>query len=104
MRVAHAKPMVIDPAVTLMGSMNSAVANSEDLNLVSSPIVGWPCGVFAQASHRPRAVQSARSLVPGRVSDVIGEGSAAALVLVGGRRSRDAVRLPVLDALTGPRA
>jgi phosphatidylserine/phosphatidylglycerophosphate/cardiolipin synthase-like enzyme len=38
-RVAHAKTMVIDGAVTLMGSMNwtrGAAANSEDLNLVSS--------------------------------------------------------------------
>ena len=38
-RVAHGKTMVIDGAVTLMGSMNwarGAAANSEDLNLVSS--------------------------------------------------------------------
>jgi phosphatidylserine/phosphatidylglycerophosphate/cardiolipin synthase-like enzyme len=41
-RIAHAKTMVIDGAVTLMGSMNwtrGAAANSEDLNLVSSPVV-----------------------------------------------------------------
>jgi phosphatidylserine/phosphatidylglycerophosphate/cardiolipin synthase-like enzyme len=41
-RVAHAKTMVIDGAVTLMGSMNwtrGAAANSENLNLVSSPAV-----------------------------------------------------------------
>jgi phosphatidylserine/phosphatidylglycerophosphate/cardiolipin synthase-like enzyme len=41
-RVAHAKTMVIDGAVTLMGSMNwtrGAARNSEDLNLVSSPAV-----------------------------------------------------------------
>ncbi len=41
-RIAHAKAMVIDEAVTLMGSYNwtrSAAANSEDLNLVSSPTV-----------------------------------------------------------------
>jgi phosphatidylserine/phosphatidylglycerophosphate/cardiolipin synthase-like enzyme len=38
-RVAHAKTMVIDGAVTLTGSMNwtrGAAANSEDLSLVSS--------------------------------------------------------------------
>jgi phosphatidylserine/phosphatidylglycerophosphate/cardiolipin synthase-like enzyme len=41
-RIAHAKTMVIDGAVTLMGSMNwtrGAAANSEDLNLISSPTV-----------------------------------------------------------------
>ena len=41
-RVAHAKTMVIDGAVTLMGSYNwtaSAAQNSEDLNLGSSPTV-----------------------------------------------------------------
>jgi phosphatidylserine/phosphatidylglycerophosphate/cardiolipin synthase-like enzyme len=41
-RIAHAKTMVIDGAVTLTGSMNwtrGAAANSEDLNLVSSPAV-----------------------------------------------------------------
>ena len=41
-RIAHAKTMVIDGAVTLMGSMNwthGAAANSEDLNLVSSPAI-----------------------------------------------------------------
>jgi phosphatidylserine/phosphatidylglycerophosphate/cardiolipin synthase-like enzyme len=41
-RIAHAKTMVIDGAVTLMGSMNwtrGAAANSEDVNLVSSPAV-----------------------------------------------------------------
>lgn len=35
-RIAHAKTMVIDGAITLMGSMNwtnDAAANSEDLNL-----------------------------------------------------------------------
>jgi phosphatidylserine/phosphatidylglycerophosphate/cardiolipin synthase-like enzyme len=38
-RIAHAKTMVIDGAVTLTGSMNwtnGATRNSEDLNLVSS--------------------------------------------------------------------
>jgi phosphatidylserine/phosphatidylglycerophosphate/cardiolipin synthase-like enzyme len=41
-RIAHAKTMVIDGAVTLTGSMNwtrGAAANSEDLNLISSPAV-----------------------------------------------------------------
>ena len=41
-RIAHAKTMVIDGAVTLMGSMNwtrGTAANSEDLNLVSSEAV-----------------------------------------------------------------
>jgi phospholipase D len=41
-RIAHAKTMVIDSAVTLTGSMNwtrGAAVNSEDLNLISSPAV-----------------------------------------------------------------
>jgi phosphatidylserine/phosphatidylglycerophosphate/cardiolipin synthase-like enzyme len=41
-RIAHAKTMVIDGAVTLTGSMNwtrGAAANSENLNLVSSAAV-----------------------------------------------------------------
>jgi phosphatidylserine/phosphatidylglycerophosphate/cardiolipin synthase-like enzyme len=41
-RIAHAKTMVIDSAVTLNGSYNwtrGASANSEDLNLVASPAV-----------------------------------------------------------------
>ena len=41
-RIAHAKTMVIDEAVTLMGSYNwirGAAANSENLNLVSSVAV-----------------------------------------------------------------
>jgi phosphatidylserine/phosphatidylglycerophosphate/cardiolipin synthase-like enzyme len=41
-RIAHAKTMVIEGAVTLTGSMNwtrGAAANSENLNLVSSPAV-----------------------------------------------------------------
>jgi phosphatidylserine/phosphatidylglycerophosphate/cardiolipin synthase-like enzyme len=40
--IAHEKAMVIDETVTLMGSYNwtrGASANSEDLNLVSSPAV-----------------------------------------------------------------
>jgi phosphatidylserine/phosphatidylglycerophosphate/cardiolipin synthase-like enzyme len=42
-RIAHLKTMVIDSAVTLMGSYNwtaGAARNSENLNLVASPIVG----------------------------------------------------------------
>jgi len=49
-RIAHAKTMVIDSAVTLTGSMNwtrGAAVNSEDLNLISSPAVA-----AAYASHR----------------------------------------------------
>jgi phosphatidylserine/phosphatidylglycerophosphate/cardiolipin synthase-like enzyme len=41
-RIAHAKTMVIDGALTLNGSYNwsrGAAANSEDLNLVASPVV-----------------------------------------------------------------
>ena len=41
-RVAHAKAMLIDGAVTLTGSMNwtrGAAVNSEDRNLISSPAV-----------------------------------------------------------------
>jgi phosphatidylserine/phosphatidylglycerophosphate/cardiolipin synthase-like enzyme len=41
-RMAHAKTMVIDGTVTLTGSYNwtrGAAANSEDLNLISSPAV-----------------------------------------------------------------
>jgi phospholipase D len=41
-RIAHAKTMVIDSAVTLTGSMNwthGAAMNSEDLNLISSPAI-----------------------------------------------------------------
>jgi phosphatidylserine/phosphatidylglycerophosphate/cardiolipin synthase-like enzyme len=40
--IAHAKTMVIDDSVTLMGSYNwtrSAARNSEDLNRVTSPLV-----------------------------------------------------------------
>jgi phosphatidylserine/phosphatidylglycerophosphate/cardiolipin synthase-like enzyme len=49
-RIAHAKTMVIDGAVTLMGSYNwttEAAQNSEDLNLVSSPTIA-----AAYADHR----------------------------------------------------
>jgi phosphatidylserine/phosphatidylglycerophosphate/cardiolipin synthase-like enzyme len=42
-RIAHLKTMVIDNALTLMGSYNwtaGAARNSENLNLVASPVVG----------------------------------------------------------------
>ena len=58
-RIAHAKTMVIDGAVTLMGSYNwttGAAQNSEDLNLVSSPTVA-----AAYAAHwRTRLAVSVR--------------------------------------------
>ena len=58
-RIAHAKTMVIDGAVTLMGSYNwttGAAQNSEDLNLVSSPTVA-----AAYAAHwRERLAVSIR--------------------------------------------
>jgi phosphatidylserine/phosphatidylglycerophosphate/cardiolipin synthase-like enzyme len=58
-RVAHAKTMVIDGAVTLMGSMNwtrGAAANSQNLNLVSSSDVA-----AAYAAHwRERLALSVR--------------------------------------------
>jgi phosphatidylserine/phosphatidylglycerophosphate/cardiolipin synthase-like enzyme len=41
-RIAHLKTMVIDSAITLMGSYNwsaGAARNSENLNLVASPVV-----------------------------------------------------------------
>jgi phosphatidylserine/phosphatidylglycerophosphate/cardiolipin synthase-like enzyme len=58
-RIAHAKTMVIDEAVTLTGSYNwtrGAAANSENLNLVSSPAVA-----AAYAAHwRERLAVSVR--------------------------------------------
>lgn len=57
-RIAHAKTMVIDGAITLMGSYNwtrGASRNSEDLNLIVSPAVG-----AAYAAHwRERLAVSA---------------------------------------------
>jgi phosphatidylserine/phosphatidylglycerophosphate/cardiolipin synthase-like enzyme len=55
-RIAHAKTMVIDGAVTLTGSMNwtrGAAANLEDLNLVSSPAVAE---AYAAHWHKRLAV------------------------------------------------
>ena len=58
-RIAHAKTMVIDGAVTLTGSYNwtrGAAANSENLNLISSPAVA-----AAYAAHwRQRLAVSIR--------------------------------------------
>jgi phosphatidylserine/phosphatidylglycerophosphate/cardiolipin synthase-like enzyme len=58
-RIAHAKTMVIDGAVTLQGSYNwthGAAENSEDLNLISSPTVA-----AAYSAHwRQRLAVSAR--------------------------------------------
>jgi phosphatidylserine/phosphatidylglycerophosphate/cardiolipin synthase-like enzyme len=58
-RIAHAKTMVIDGALTLNGSYNwtrGAAANSEDLNLVASPAVAE-----AYAAHwRDRQARSLR--------------------------------------------
>lgn len=58
-RIAHAKTMVIDGTVTLNGSYNwtrGASANSEDLNLVASPVVA---GAYA-AHWRDRQAVSLR--------------------------------------------
>lgn len=58
-QIAHAKMMVIDGDATLMGSYNwtrGAAANSEDLNLISSPAVA-----SAYAAHcRQRLAISVR--------------------------------------------
>jgi phosphatidylserine/phosphatidylglycerophosphate/cardiolipin synthase-like enzyme len=58
-RIAHAKTMVIDGAVTVIGSYNwttGAAQNSEDLNLVSSETVA-----AAYAGHwRDRLAVSVR--------------------------------------------
>ena len=58
-RIAHAKTMVIDGAITLTGSMNwtrGAAVNSEDLNLVSSATIA-----AAYAAHwRERLTVSVR--------------------------------------------
>jgi phosphatidylserine/phosphatidylglycerophosphate/cardiolipin synthase-like enzyme len=58
-RIAHAKTMVVDEPVTLTGSMNwtrGTPANSEDLNLISSPTVA-----AAHAAHwRERLAVSVR--------------------------------------------
>jgi phosphatidylserine/phosphatidylglycerophosphate/cardiolipin synthase-like enzyme len=56
-RIAHQKAMVIDEAVTLTGSYNwtrGAAANSEDLNLISSPTVAT-----AYAAHWHNRVAAA---------------------------------------------
>jgi phospholipase D len=51
-RIAHAKTMVIDGTTTLMGSYNwtrGAATNSEDLNLISSPVIA---AAYATHWHR----------------------------------------------------
>src|ERR1700730_11189627 len=56
-RMAHAKTMVIDGAVTLQGSYNwtrGAAANSEDLNLISSPAIRLRSK--AERAHWPRNI------------------------------------------------
>jgi len=64
--------MVIDEAVTLTGSYNwtrGAAANSEDLNLVSSPAVAAAYAAHCcERSRRLRPVPAARGLVPGLVA------------------------------------
>jgi phosphatidylserine/phosphatidylglycerophosphate/cardiolipin synthase-like enzyme len=81
--MAHAKTMVIDGAATLQGSFNwtrGPAANSEDLNLISSPAVA-----AAYVAHwRQRlpdlgSFHSARGLVPGFVGG-------SALMAGGGQR------------------
>jgi phosphatidylserine/phosphatidylglycerophosphate/cardiolipin synthase-like enzyme len=54
-RIAHAKTMVIDGAVTLTRSMNWTVTNSEDVNLVSSPTVA---AAYAAHWHKRLAVSA----------------------------------------------
>jgi phosphatidylserine/phosphatidylglycerophosphate/cardiolipin synthase-like enzyme len=57
-RIAHAKTMVIDQAVTPMGSYNwtrGAAANSEDLNLVSSEAIAT---AYAAHWHKRFAVST----------------------------------------------
>jgi phosphatidylserine/phosphatidylglycerophosphate/cardiolipin synthase-like enzyme len=60
-RIAHAKSMVIDGKVTLMGSMNwsrGAARKSENLNLVVSLEVAWAAllAVVLQ-DHSPEALK-----------------------------------------------
>jgi phosphatidylserine/phosphatidylglycerophosphate/cardiolipin synthase-like enzyme len=61
-RIAHAKTMVIDGTVTLMGSYNwttGAAQNSEDLNLVSSS--GSRSGLHSPLARAPRRFGPVRS-------------------------------------------
>jgi phosphatidylserine/phosphatidylglycerophosphate/cardiolipin synthase-like enzyme len=64
-RVAHAKTMVIDQAVTLMGSYNwtrGTAINPENLNLASSPAVAAAYAVhWRDASPCPFNVSGART-------------------------------------------
>jgi phosphatidylserine/phosphatidylglycerophosphate/cardiolipin synthase-like enzyme len=108
-RIAHAKTMVIDGSVTLMGSMNwtrCAAMNSEDLNLISSPAVA---AAYAAHWHKRLAVSvPVNRLVDWcRVGDIVAK--------AGGRLRRlfwrmadqldylvTLARLRILDALAGP--
>jgi phosphatidylserine/phosphatidylglycerophosphate/cardiolipin synthase-like enzyme len=66
-RIAHAKTMVIDGAVTLIGSYNwtaGAARNSEDLNIVPDGR-GRLCRPLARASRRLCPARSSRGLVLG---------------------------------------
>jgi phosphatidylserine/phosphatidylglycerophosphate/cardiolipin synthase-like enzyme len=66
-RIAHAKTIVIDEAVTLMGSYNwtrGAAANSENLNLVSSPPSRQLTRPLARTRRGVRSIRTARGLVP----------------------------------------
>jgi phosphatidylserine/phosphatidylglycerophosphate/cardiolipin synthase-like enzyme len=68
-RMAHAKTIVIDGAVTLTGSCNwtrGAAANSEDLNLISSwAVAAAYLRALAAAPRGLSALRCARGLVPG---------------------------------------
>jgi PLD-like domain len=67
-RIAHAKTMVIDGKVTLVGSMNwsrGAALNSENLNLIVSPEVAETYGsALAAAPGRLGAICRAPGVVP----------------------------------------
>jgi len=109
-RIAHAKTMVIDGAVTLTGSMNwtrGAAANSEDLNLISSSEVA-----AAYAAHwHERLALSVRF---DRREDWCRVGSSTAPMTDGLLRRlfwrvvdhldyiMTLARLRILDALAGP--
>ena len=57
--ITYERAMVIDEAVTLMGSYNwtrGAAANSEDLSLISSPTVAAAWAALAQPLRRLRPV------------------------------------------------
>ena len=79
-RIAHAKTMVIDDAVTLTGSYNwtrRSAANSENLNLISSPAVA-----AAYADHWLQRL--AVSVRFNRKEDWCGAESAEGMLVSGG--------------------